>query len=307
MQLSLDGAGKDPFKDSIVPLKEMAAYEALWENYGVTFKQIASIFRDNPGRLPSDLVSPKQLETFLKYLTSLFRSEHSKRKPNILINSSFDYPEKLRDAKEPVELLYYSGDLSLLETRSIAVVGARHPTEEGKARARKLVRNLVEDKITIVSGLATGIDTEAHRTAIELKGETIAVIGTPLNQYYPKENAELQDLIAEKYLLLSQVPFFRYSQQDYRVNRGFFPERNKTMSALTEGTVIVEASDTSGTLIQAKAALEQGRRLFILDSCFKNPKITWPKRFEEKGAIRVREYDDIRSTLGLNAKPSNTD
>jgi DNA processing protein len=306
MQLTL-GRKKDPFENSIEPLKEMAAYEALWERYGVTFKDIARLFARNPGSLPSDLVSEKQILTFLDHLSSIFVSEKKGRKPNVLVNSSFDYPKKLRDAREPVEVLYYHGDLSLIETRSIAVVGSRHPSDEGRKRAQKLVRHLVGDKITIVSGLATGIDTEAHRTAIEWGGETIGVIGTPLNEYYPRENKDLQDVIAEKYLLISQVPFFRYSQQDYRVNRGFFPERNKTMSALTLGTVIVEASDTSGTLIQAKAALEQGRKLFILESCFQNPKITWPKRFEEKGAIRVRDYQDIKTNLGLDGIQASQD
>lgn len=297
MQLVL-GSKKSPFEDSIEPLKEMAAYEALWEKYGVTFKMIANLFERHQGSLPSELVSTELTQVYLKYLARIFTSfEKGGKKPNILINGSFDYPEKLRDAKEPVEVLYYQGDLSLVNTRSIAVVGSRHPSAEGLSRTRKLVKNLVEDQITVVSGLATGIDTEAHLTAMNLGGETIGVIGTPLNQYYPKENKDIQDRIAEKYLLISQVPFYRYSQQDYRVNRGFFPERNKTMSALTDGTIIVEASDTSGTMIQAKAALEQGRKLYILDSCFKNPRITWPKRFQEKGAIRVKDYDDIKSTL----------
>ena len=81
------------------------------------------------------------------------------------------------------------------------------------------------------------------------------------------------------------------------MNRLFFPERNVTMSALTEATIIVEAGDTSGTLIQARAALHQGRKLFILDSCFRNPSISWPQKFADKGAIRVMDYDDIRQHL----------
>ena len=85
--------------------------------------------------------------------------------------------------------------------------------------------------------------------------------------------------------------------QDFRSNRIFFPERNVTMSALTEATIIVEASDTSGTLIQARAALAQGRKLFILDSCFHNSSISWPAKYEAQGAIRVRDYDDIRKHL----------
>jgi len=89
----------------------------------------------------------------------------------------------------------------------------------------------------------------------------------------------------------------RYATQDYRLNRLFFPERNITMSALTEATVIVEASETSGTRVQARAALQQGRKLFILDSCFRDKRLTWPHRFAERGAIRVVYYDDIRQHL----------
>jgi DNA processing protein len=159
----------------------------------------------------------------------------------------------------------------------------------------------VNDGYTIASGLARGIDTAAHKSALESGGKTIAVVGTPLNRVYPKENAELQELIARDHLLMSQVPVYRYSKQNYTRNRTFFPERNKTMSALTEATIIVEAGPTSGTLIQARAALAQKRKLFILDSSFRNPDLTWPHEFESLGAIRVRTYDDIRKNLAPNA------
>ena len=138
------------------------------------------------------------------------------------------------------------------------------------------MRALVADDFTVVSGLAAGIDRMAHETAIEENGRTIAVIGTPLSHTYPREHGALQRHISEHFLLVSQVPVKRYESQDYRRNRLFFPERNVTMSALTEATVIVEAGETSGTLIQARAALRQGCKLFILDSCFRNPRLTWP-------------------------------
>jgi DNA processing protein len=159
------------------------------------------------------------------------------------------------------------------------------------------VRELVKDNFTVVSGLAAGVDTAVHETAIECDGRTTAVIGTPLSHAYPRENAELQRQIAREFLLISQVPVRRYEAQDYRMNRLFFPERNVTMSALTGATIIVEAGDTSGTLIQARAALQQGRKLFILDSCFRNPSISWPQKFADKGAFRVMDYDDIRQHL----------
>lgn len=122
--------------------------------------------------------------------------------------------------------------------------------------------------------------------AIEYGGRTIAVMGTPLSKVYPSENAELQRRLAEEFLVISQIPVKRYDRQDFRRNRSFFPERNVTMSALIEATIIVEAGETSGTLIQARAALHQGRKLLILDSAFRDQRLTWPARFAEKGAIR---------------------
>jgi DNA processing protein len=181
------------------------------------------------------------------------------------------------------------------------VVGTRTPTQEGIARTRKLVKELVKDNFTVVSGLAAGIDTAVHRTAIDAGGRTIAVIGTPLSSSYPRDNVELQREIARDFLVISQVPVKRYERQDYRRNRLFFPERNITMSALTEATIIVEAGETSGTLIQARAALQQGRKLFILDSCFRNKRLNWPQKYAEEGAIRVMDYDDIRQHLSPTA------
>lgn len=131
-----------------------------------------------------------------------------------------------------------------------------------------------------------------------MNGRTIAVIGTPLGHHYPRPHAELQKQIARDYLLISQVPLLRYENQRVPQNRLFFPERNVTMSALTEATVIVEAGETSGTLTQARAALHQNRKLFILDSCFKRSDLTWPARFEKEGAIRVRTSADIWDALG---------
>ena len=216
----------------------------------------------------------------------------------IRVHGAGDYPERLRNAEYPVELLYFQGWWDLAESPSVAVVGTREPSEEGKARARKLVKRLVDDNFTVVSGLAKGIDTEVHRTAIEMGGRTIAVIGTPLNLQYPKENRFLQAQLAEKHLVISQVPVVRYQQTpNPTVNRFFFVERNITMAALTKATVIIEAGETSGTLVQARHALKQGRKLFILDSNFQNPALSWPAKFEEQGAIRVREYEDIREHL----------
>lgn len=298
MQLQFDKSDES-FEKAISPFQEMIAYEILWKERNTTFKKLADEFKKNGDILPSELIFQINIENKEIVKSEILDILSKKLKYNlgIVIKGTIDYPEKLKDAKYPLELFYYQGNLELLNTRSISVVGARKVSEEGKKRAARLVKYFVKDGFTIVSGLAEGVDTVSHKTAIESGGNTIGVIGTPLSSFYPKENKDLQQYISKKHLLISQVPFIRYKNQDYRMNRLFFPERNVTMSAITEATVIVEASDTSGTLIQARAALQQNRKLFILDSCFKNPSISWPAKYEAKGAIRVRDYDDIRKHL----------
>jgi DNA processing protein len=276
---------------------EMGAYEYLWQQPSSNTKRLAELFEANPGSLPSDLVDERfareAAEEVMKQL-----AKRGIRRFGVRIHGMHDYPGRLRDATEPVELLYFLGSWELAEApRRVAVVGTRKVTPEGAARTRRLVKALVEHDFTIVSGLAQGVDTIAHKTAIECGGRTIAVIGTPISEVYPKENADLQKQLAEEFLVVSQVPVLRYKAQGPNGNRLFFPERNKTMSALTEATIIVEASETSGTLIQAKAALDQRRKLFILESNFSNPDITWPARLEKLGAIRVREFEDILREL----------
>ena len=159
----------------------------------------------------------------------------------VCVHGAGEYPDKLRDAAHPIELLYYQGWWDLVASRSVAVVGTREPSRDGLTRTRRLVRELVNEGFTVVSGLAAGIDREAHETAIERNGRTIAVIGTPLSHVYPKAHTALQRLIAERFLLISPVPVKRYESQDYRRNRLFFPERNVVMSALTEATIIVRS------------------------------------------------------------------
>jgi len=286
-----------PAKAPIIPHRELGAYEALWLQQGATFKTIAERFAADPDALPSDFVPPAVAEDCAAQVLERFRKAGVHRF-GVRINHAGDYPEKLRDARHPVELLYFSGFWDLTETPSVAVVGSRNPSDEGIRRAAKLSRELVAKGYTVVSGLAAGIDTAAHTAALEAKGRTIAVIGTPLSSVYPAQNKALQKEIADRFLVISQVPVLRYGRQGPQQNRLFFPERNVTMSALTEATIIVEAGETSGTLTQARAALHQGRKLFILDSCFNRPDLTWPARFEQQGAIRVREPSDIWDALG---------
>lgn len=277
---------------AIVPARELGAYEALWAREGTSFKTLAELFRDHPGAVPSDFVPIGEAQRFSRMALGTIR-EGGIRHFGIRVNGAGEYPSKLRDAQHPVELLYFQGNWDVTSSRCVAIVGTRNPSEDGVRRARKLARRFAEREFTIVSGLAKGIDTVAHTTAIEAGGYTVAVLGTPITTCYPPENAALQRRIADAHLVISQVPIVRYSRQSPRGNKFFFPERNVTMSALTEATVIVEAGNTSGTLVQARHALKQNRRLFILDSCFRNEALTWPSKFLDRGAIRVSDFEEI--------------
>ncbi len=290
-------------EEFINPVQEISAYEALWVKYK-TVHRMAEVFKAHAHALPSAVakqvgVSESQTSTVREHLRSLLPFN----KYSALFYGDFEYPTRLRVAKNPIELLYYRGALDLLSSpKIVSIVGARKASDEGVRRARRLAKLLVKEGFVIMSGLAEGIDTAAHTAAIEAGGKTIAVIGTPLNESYPKSNIKLQDSIANEHLLVSQVPFYFYSKKDWRENRVFFPERNITMSALSHATIIVEASDTSGSLYQARAAIQQKRELFILNSCFER-KLRWPQYYLKKGAHRVVNGAEIlkllRSESGL--------
>jgi DNA processing protein len=291
-----EGTPSDFAPRAASPSREIGAYEALWAREGAWFKSIADCFRTHAGALPSDFVPPQDVERYSTLALSAIRAAGIERF-GVRLHGAGDYPAKLRDAAHPIELLYFQGLWDLVNTRCVAIVGTRHPSDAGKRRAARLARLLAADGFTIVSGLARGIDTAAHRGAIAAGGYTIAVLGTPITEVYPAENRELQGQIAAQHLLVSQVPIVRYGMQHMRARRLFFPERNATISALSEASVIVEVGETSGSLVQGRQALKQGRKLFILDNCFRIPSIAWPARLIEQGAIRVRDYEEIKSHL----------
>jgi DNA processing protein len=187
--------------------------------------------------------------------------------------------------------IYYAGNLSLLDTPTVAVVGTREVSDLGRARTRRVTRELVEAGITVMSGLARGVDAEAHRSAISVGGKTVAVIGTPLSKAYPAENAGLQEEIYREHLLMS--PF---AEQE-KVLKGNFPKRNRIMAALSAATVIVEASDTSGTLHQAAECQRLGRWLFIAKAVVEDPSLTWPSKFlgKPRTGVLVETSDILRA------------
>lgn len=283
---------------AVSPFLELGAYEALWEEPNASFKTLADRFAKRTDTLPSDFVERPKAIRYANEVHARLKDAGIKSY-GVRVYGAGEYPQRLRDAEHPVELLYFQGWWDLVNSpKSVAVVGTRNPSEEGIRRTKKLVSALLKDDFTIVSGLAAGIDTAAHSAAISEGGRTIAVLGTPLSKAYPAANADLQKEISANHLVVTQVPVKRYwNQPNPTANNYFFPERNVTMSALTDATIIIEAGDTSGTLIQARHAIKQGRKLFILENNFKNPDVKWPHTYEERGAIRVADYDDIRRHL----------
>lgn len=286
-----------PVENGVSPREEMLAYEVLLSRLNTSVKSLVDGLRST-NLLPSqylkndrDMFQTELVENVQRYLST-------KTGFSVSIAGDFQFPGRLRDAGCPAELFYYRGDLGILESRCVSVVGTREATAEGLARARNLAAKLSEHGFTIISGLAEGIDTAALTSAIEHNGRVVGVIGTPIDGHYPRGNEALQESIARRFLLISQVPFYRYKVEAFKMKRLYFPMRNETMSALSEATLIVEAGDTSGTLTQARACLKQGRKLIILDSCFRNPAISWPAKFVEKGAIRVRSIEEILAALG---------
>ncbi|OGV71868.1 MAG: DNA processing protein DprA [Lentisphaerae bacterium RIFOXYA12_64_32] len=193
--------------------------------------------------------------------------------------------------QQPSVRLWVAGDTALVRRPCVAIVGTREVTEAGAARARRLAKELAQAGVVVVSGLAKGVDTEALQCAIENGGKTIAVIGTPLDTAYPAENKRLQETIYREHLLVSQFP------QGSRVFPGNFPQRNKVMAAITDATVIMEASDTSGTLHQAAECQRLGRWLFIAHAVVSDKALTWPAKF--LGHPRARVLTDSRDLLAV--------
>lgn len=297
LQATLDfAANPEPVLRSISPLREFGAHEALWLRPGMTSRRLADLFRKDPEALPSDLVDPAEAAAAGERALERLRARGVHRF-GVRIRRSRDYPARLGDCADPAPILSFQGLWELVDTRIVAVVGTRSPSPAGARAAEAVAQGLVAEGFTIASGLAAGIDAAAHRAAIIAGGRTIAVVGTPLGEVYPRDNADLQARIAREHLLISQVPVLRHARQDWRQNRLFFPVRNATMSALSEASVIVEAGETSGTLIQARAALAQGRRVFILAACFERPGLTWPRDLARQGAVRIEHFEQLRDAL----------
>ena len=207
------------------------------------------------------------------------------------------FPVLLKQIENVPKRLYYRGTLSALKERCFAVVGTRKPTEYGRWAAYKLGKRLSESGFTVVSGMAAGIDTLAHKGALSAGGRTIAVLGCGIDICFPAANKLLMEEIEEKGLLLSEYP------PGYPPSKFTFPKRNRIISGLCEGIVVVEAGLASGSLITAERAAEQGRSVYALPGNINSVMSIGANKLICDGAQPIAVIDDLLWDLGVRKNP----
>lgn len=199
-----------------------------------------------------------------------------------------NYPHVLKPIKDPPFVLYALGNPLLLQlSPSLSVIGTRNPSNEAMLKMKLLVKPLIEKNWLIVSGMAKGIDSYAHKLALGYRNNTIAVLGGGFNHIYPKQNTMLYKQIAEKGLVLSEYP------PDVPPKRFHFPERNRIISGLSFGTLVIEATERSGTLITVDQALDQGREVYAVPGSPLIPQTKGCHQMIQDGAKLVQNVQDI--------------
>jgi DNA processing protein len=210
-----------------------------------------------------------------------------KSKTDVLTIADTEYPSSLKAIFDPPPVLYVKGKIIKNDAIAVGVVGSRSPTVYGKLITEKISKGLAEMGITVVSGMARGIDSIAHKSAINCGGRTIAVLGCGLNVVYPPENFNLMDEIANNGAVISEFPI---SAKPDKMN---FPQRNRVISGLSLGVVVVEAAEKSGSLITARHAVEQGREVFAVPGSVNSPKSQGTNRLIKMGAKLIEDAGDI--------------
>lgn len=256
-------------------------------------------------------IGPKNIETLLNWhtLCDLEAEQQAMALADItyLTPHDPDYPDSLRQLADAPLVLYVAGNSQLLNSpRALAVVGSRQTTLYGRQNTAAIVADAVQRGWVIISGLARGIDTVAHQVTCQLGGKTIAVLGNGLGQIYPVENLELaRDIIRTGGAVISEFPIHT------RPDRRTFPMRNRIISGLSAGTLVVEAGHNSGSLITANTANEQGKPVFAIPGRIDSPQSKGCHDLIRKGiAALVESFDDIANELsllpGLYSKPNQT-
>lgn len=267
-------------------LLEIFSPQEVWDNLSRSQK-----LREFIGEKHFDALIRFKSEIFLDEELSKIRQKDIK----IVTRASNDFPKRLLQREVcPPMLLYYKGDLKTIDTPCVAIVGTRACSAYGREVAEKLSCDLVNAGVTVVSGLATGIDGYAHAEAIKNGGKTIAVLGGGLERITPTANARLGEEIEYSGLVLTQYP------PEFVPTRYTFPERNRIISGLSLGTIVVEAGEKSGALITSEFALEQGREVFAVPGNITSMRSKGTNTLIAQGAKIVRSADDVLEELRLN-------
>lgn len=212
---------------------------------------------------------------------------------DIITEQNPSYPEQLRNTPDAPLFLYVRGTIEPVDRNALAIVGTRRPTHYGLSVTYRIARELASAGFTIVSGLARGIDTQAHRGALAANARTIAVLGSGIDIPYPPENRGLMNQIADS----GHGAVITENAFGTQPEAGYFPARNRIISGLAIGTVIIEAAEDSGSLITADYALKQGRRLFAVPGNVGMPTSRGPNNLIKKGAVLVESAQDILNAL----------
>lgn len=273
--------------ENMDPIDERTAMLALLLRAGTQWTSVTDDVMDTGSAitvlqrsLGSDTLFPTSVEQSPEVAHArAMISSCAERGTQVLCFSDPTYPARLRDIHEMPPVVFTRGSLRS-DHRAIAVVGSRQASPYGLAMAHSIAAHLARIDVTVVSGLALGVDAEAHRAALDTGGRTVAVIGTGINQSYPKQNIELQERIADHGMVLSQF------LPDAAPNRASFPMRNAVMSGYAAATIVVEAGEHSGARIQARYALQHGRPLIFPRELLANP---WAREFAERPGVHVVE------------------
>ena len=233
----------------------------------------------------------KLFDSFKKYKTDQEIASMRIHGVKAIVINKPDYPSSLKSIWDPPPILFLKGEILPCDDKSIAIVGSRSCTEYGKRMARKLAKGLAHAGYTIVSGLARGIDAEAHRGALEVSGRTIAVLAGGLSKIYPPEHAGLAADITGKGAILSEAPMLQAPLP------GMFPARNRIISGLSKAIILVEAAEKSGALVTAVHASEQGRPVLALPGSVESSASGGTNSLIRKGAVLIRDVDDVLQEL----------
>lgn len=266
------------------------------------FPNPSELFRLSAEALASSGLPPVLCSGILDFDRKTLEADHRFRAVtgnHLLTRLDPEYPPLLREIHDPPPVLYARGNLRLLHLKTLAIIGTRRPSHTGAETAYAFAGTLASCGLSIVSGLARGIDACAHRGALAAKGPTIAVMGTGMDRIYPREHQHLAEEIAENGLILSEFPLGTPPAA------GHFPRRNRIISGLSLATLVVEAAVRSGSLVTARLAMEQNRDVFAIPGSIYSPEARGCHHLLQQGARLVTSPADVLEEFSLQPQPEN--